>query len=161
LPKKIILIAGPTASGKSKIAIEIAKKIRGEIINADSMQVYKEIKILTARPNKKNQKNIMHHLYGVVNLNKKFSTGQWLKAAIKKIKEIQKKKKTPILVGGTGLYFQTLIDEPDISMKLITGAIDKKKPIKSKPNVIKTHKMPVPVPRMPYPCLYPFRRRLN
>ena len=107
---KIILISGPTASGKSDFAIKVAKKINGEIINADSMQVYKEIKILTARPKKKNQKNIMHHLYGVVNLNKKFSTGQWLKAAIKKIKEIQKKKKTPILVGGTGLYFQTLID---------------------------------------------------
>ena len=107
---KIILISGPTASGKSHFAIKVAKKINGEIINADSMQVYKKLKILTARPNKKEQKNIKHHMYGVVDLNEKFSTGQWLKTVIKKIKEIKKRKKTPILVGGTGLYFQSLIN---------------------------------------------------
>ena len=119
---KIILISGPTASGKSTFAIQIAKKISGEIINADSMQVYKQLKILTARPNRKEQKNIKHHMYGVIDLNKKFSTGQWLKTAIKKIKEIQKKKKIPILVGGTGLYFQSLINGlvkiPNIPLKL-------------------------------------------
>jgi len=107
---KIILISGPTASGKSNFAVKIAKKINGEIINADSMQVYKQLKILTARPNKEGQKNIKHHMYGVVDLNKKFSTGQWLKAVIKKIKEIKKRKNIPIIVGGTGLYFQSLID---------------------------------------------------
>ena len=106
---KIILVSGPTASGKSSFAVKIAKKINGEVINADSMQVYKQLKILTARPNKKDQKNVKHHMYGTVDLNKKFSTGQWLKVAIKKIKEIKKRKKTPILVGGTGLYFQSLI----------------------------------------------------
>ena len=105
---KIILISGPTASGKSNFAIKIAKKVNGEIINADSMQVYKHLRILTARPNKKEQKNIKHHLFGVVELDKSFSTGQWLKAAIKNIKKIQRKKKIPILVGGTGLYFQSL-----------------------------------------------------
>ncbi|MDA7688859.1 tRNA (adenosine(37)-N6)-dimethylallyltransferase MiaA [Candidatus Pelagibacter sp.] len=119
---KIILISGPTASGKSNFAVKIAKKIQGEIINADSMQVYKKLKILTARPNKQEQKNIKHHLYGVVDLNEKFSTGQWLKLVIKKIKNIQKKKKIPILVGGTGLYFQSLIDGlvkiPEIPLKL-------------------------------------------
>jgi len=118
---KIILISGPTASGKSNLAVKIAKKIEGEIINADSMQVYKRLKILTARPNKIEQKNIKHHLYGFVNLNEKFSTGQWLELAIKKIKNIQKKKKTPILVGGTGLYFQSLINGlvkiPEIPLK--------------------------------------------
>ena len=107
---KIILISGPTASGKSNFAIKVAKKINGEIINADSMQVYKKLKILTARPDKKEQKNIKHHMYGTIDLNKKFSTGQWLKAAIKKIKEIKKRKKIPVLVGGTGLYFQSLVD---------------------------------------------------
>ena len=106
---KIILISGPTASGKSNFALKIAKKIDGEIINADSMQVYKQLKILTARPDKKEQKDIKHHLYGNINLSQKFSAGQWLKAAIKKIKEIKKRKKIPILVGGTGLYFQSLI----------------------------------------------------
>ena len=118
---KIILISGPTASGKSNFAVKIAKKIQGEIINADSMQVYKKLKILTARPNKQEQKNIKYHLYGVIDLNEKFSTGQWLKLAIKKIKDIQKKKKIPILVGGTGLYFQSLIDGlvkiPEIPLK--------------------------------------------
>ena len=118
---KIILISGPTASGKSNFAVKIAKKIQGEIINADSMQVYKILKILTARPNKIEQKDIKHHLYGVVDLNKKFSTGQWLELAIKKIKNIKKKKKIPILVGGTGLYFQSLINGlvkiPEIPLK--------------------------------------------
>ena len=118
---KIILISGPTASGKSNFAIKIAKKVDGEIINADSMQVYKQLKILTARPNKEEQKKIKHHMYGFVDLNKKFSTGQWLITAIKKIKEIKKRKKIPILVGGTGLYFQSLIEGlvkiPEIPIK--------------------------------------------
>ena len=119
---KVILISGPTASGKSNFAVKIANKINGEIINADSMQVYKQLKILTARPNKEEQKNIKHHLYGVVDVNKSFSTGQWLKLTIKKIKEIRKRKKTPILVGGTGLYFQSIINGlvkiPNIPLKL-------------------------------------------
>ena len=118
---KIILISGPTASGKSNFAIKIAKKIQGEIINADSMQVYKQLRILTARPNKKEQRNIKHHMYGRVDLNKNFSTGQWLKATIKKIKEVKKRKKIPIIVGGTGLYFQSLIEGlvkiPEIPIK--------------------------------------------
>ena len=109
IQSKIILISGPTASGKSNFAIKIAKKIDGEIINSDSMQVYKDLKVLTARPNKKEQKNIKHHLYGIVEVKKNFSTGQWLRLTIKKIEEIIKRKKTPILVGGTGLYFQSLI----------------------------------------------------
>ena len=107
---KIILISGPTASGKSNFAVKIAKKIDGEIINADSMQVYKTLKVLTARPSKKFQEDIKHHLYGVINLDKRFSTGQWLEAAIKNIKAIRKRNKIPILVGGTGLYFQSLIN---------------------------------------------------
>ena len=119
---KIILIAGPTASGKSNFAVNLAKKIDGEIINADSMQIYKQLKILTARPNKKEQKNIRHHLYGIININKIFSSGTWLKLAISKIKEIRRRKKIPIVVGGTGLYFQSLISGlvkiPNISMKL-------------------------------------------
>jgi tRNA dimethylallyltransferase len=122
IQSKIILISGPTASGKSNFAIKIANKIDGEIINADSMQIYKKLKILTARPNKKEQKNIKHHLYGVIDVDKSFSTGQWLKLAIKKIKEIRRKKKIPILVGGTGLYFHSIINGlakiPNIPLKL-------------------------------------------
>ena len=107
---KIILIYGPTASGKSKFAIKLAKKISGEIINADSMQVYKELKVLTARPFKKDYQNIKHHLYGFQNAKKNFSTGDWLKLVNQKILQCRKIKKTPILVGGTGLYFKALTD---------------------------------------------------
>ena len=121
LKSKIILISGPTASGKSNFAIKIAKKINGEIINADSMQVYKQLKILSARPDTNEYKKIKHHLYGFQDVKKNFSTGDWLRLANKKIKEIQKRKKTPILVGGTGLYFKALTDGlikiPSISVK--------------------------------------------
>jgi len=110
LKSKIILIYGPTASGKSNFAIKLAKKISGQIINADSMQVYKELKILTARPFKKDHQNIKHHLYGFQNAKKNFSTGDWLKLAKEKILQCRKIKKTPILVGGTGLYFKALTD---------------------------------------------------
>ena len=110
LRSKIILISGPTASGKSNFAIKLAKKINGEIINADSMQVYKELKILSARPDPKKYQKIKHHLYGFHNVKNKFSTGDWIKLAIQKIKEIKKRKKIPIFVGGTGLYFKSLTD---------------------------------------------------
>ena len=110
LKSKIILIAGPTASGKSNFAIKLAKKIKGEIINADSMQVYKQLQILTARPKKKDLKKIKHHLYGFCDVKKKYSTGQWLKLLLMKIKDIRKRKKVPIVVGGTGLYFKALTD---------------------------------------------------
>ena len=122
LQSKIILISGPTASGKSKFAINLAKKAKGEIINADSMQVYKELRILTARPSIKEYKKIKHHLYGFLNVKKKFSTGEWLKLSQKKIEEIRKRKKIPILVGGTGLYFKALTDGlvkiPNIPLKV-------------------------------------------
>ena len=105
--KKIILLFGPTASGKSRLAIDISKKISSEIINADSMQVYKEIKILSARPN---CKIVKHHLYGFVPVKKNFSVGSWYELAVKKIKEINKKNKVAIVTGGTGLYFKALIE---------------------------------------------------
>ncbi len=107
---KIILIYGPTASGKSEFAVKLAKKLKGEIINADSMQVYKELKILSARPSKKDYKKIKHHLYGFQSVKENYSSGEWLKAAKKKILEIKKRKNVPIIVGGTGLYFKTLTD---------------------------------------------------
>jgi tRNA dimethylallyltransferase len=93
LKSKIVLIYGPTASGKSDFALKLAKKINGEIINADSMQIYKELKVLSARPLKKNYKNIKHHLYGFQSVKKKFSTGDWLKLVGKKISDLKKKKK--------------------------------------------------------------------
>ena len=122
LKSKIILIYGPTASGKSKFAIRLAKKINGEIINADSMQVYKEFNILSARPNEKDYKKIKHHLYGFQTVKKNFSTGNWLKFANQKILSCKRRRKTPILVGGTGLYFKALteglVNIPKIPIKL-------------------------------------------
>ncbi len=121
LKSKIILIYGPTASGKSNFAIKLAKKIDGEIVNADSMQVYKELKILSARPLPKNYNNIKHHLYGFQNVKKNFSSGNWLKLVNKKILDIRKRKKIPILVGGTGLYFKAitegLVNIPNIPIR--------------------------------------------
>ena len=105
IKKKIILLFGPTASGKSRLALDIAREYNGEIVNADSMQVYKEVKILSARPN---DKSINHHLYGFLSVKKNFSTGSWYKLAAKKIKEINKKGKIALVVGGTGLYFKAL-----------------------------------------------------
>jgi tRNA dimethylallyltransferase len=120
--KKIILLAGPTASGKSTLALQIAKQVNGEIINADSMQVYKEISILNSKPKTNDTKLINHHLYGFNSVKKKFSTGRWLEITIEKIEELWKNKKTPIIVGGTGLYFKALTDGlvkiPEISDKI-------------------------------------------
>ncbi len=108
MSKKIILLAGPTASGKSKLAVLLAKKLNGEIINADSMQVYKEFSILSSRPNYNEVKKVKHHLYGFISAKRYFSAGDWLKMAKSKINQCHKHKKIPIIVGGTGLYFNTI-----------------------------------------------------
>ena len=122
--KKVILLAGPTASGKSKLAIKLARYFTGEIINADSMQIYKEISILTSKPNSQDTKIIKHHLYGINSVKKKFSTGLWLEMVIKKIEEQWKNGRIPIVVGGTGLYFKALTDGlvkiPDIPNNMRT-----------------------------------------
>ena len=91
-----------------KFALKLAKIINGEIINADSMQVYKEIQVLTARPASNSFKNIKHHLYGFLSVKKTFSVGNWLKLVYSQIREIRKRNKIPIIVGGTGLYFKAL-----------------------------------------------------
>jgi len=121
LLKKIILLAGPTASGKSKLAIHLAKKINGEIINADSMQIYKEFSILSSRPRKSEIKKIKHHLYGTISVKKYFSAGDWVREVKKKVSYCLKNKKIPIIVGGTGLYFNTITKGiskiPDIDIK--------------------------------------------
>ena len=106
--KKIILIFGPTASGKSKLALDIAKQFNGEIVNADSMQIYKEVKILSARPN--NYKETKHHLYGFISVKNNFSVGSWYEMASRKIKDINRRGKLALVVGGTGLYFKALIE---------------------------------------------------
>ncbi len=104
--KTIILLGGPTASGKSNLAVNIAKLVNGEIINADSMQVYKNFPILTSQPSKSSQKSIKHHMYGYFDTNKNYNGSIWLKDTERKINKIFLEKKTPIIVGGTGLYLE-------------------------------------------------------
>ncbi len=107
--KKIMVICGATASGKSAFAIEQALKINGIILNADSMQIYKSIPILTAQPSLEDMAVIPHELYGFLEIDISFSVGKWLNLTVNRIKEIIESGKTPILVGGTGLYLKSLI----------------------------------------------------
>jgi len=135
--RKILLIYGLTGSGKSDISVNIAKKINGIIINADSMQIYREIKILSARP--KLYSKVPHYLYGVISVKKKFSSGEWLRQVQRIIKRIPKNKLI-IFTGGTGLYFKFLIDGIS-NIPLIPWKIrDRVKKLNEKLGNIKFHK---------------------
>jgi len=102
--RSTIVVVGPTASGKTNFSIKLAEKLGGEIINADSMQVYDGFNILKAAPTKEDMRGISHHLFGIVDLRKKFSVADWLKLVEEKISDIHYRNKTPILVGGSGMY---------------------------------------------------------
>ena len=104
------VIAGPTATGKSDLSISLAKKLNGVVINSDSMQVYKNLEILTARPSSNDMKNINHHLFGFVDGNERYNVERWCNDATQVIKKTTANNLTPILVGGTGLYINTLIN---------------------------------------------------
>lgn len=108
---KVIVICGPTASGKTALSIELAKKINGEIVSADSMQIYKDMNIGTAKPTKEEMGEIQHYLLDFVSPEERYSVAQYKQDAKKAIKEIIEKGKTPIIVGGTGLYVDSLIYE--------------------------------------------------
>lgn len=108
---KVIVICGPTASGKTALSIELAKKIKGEIVSADSMQIYKDMDIGTAKPTKQEMGEIKHYLLDFVSPEDRYSVAQYKQDAKKAIKEIINKGKTPIIVGGTGLYVDSLIYE--------------------------------------------------
>jgi len=108
--KSLTFVVGPTCIGKSDFAIKLAKKIKGEIINADSMQVYKELKILTARPSKEDQSLIPHHLYGHVSGAYRYNVDKWCNEVIKIININNKKNINSIIVGGTGLYIDKLLN---------------------------------------------------
>lgn len=112
---KILSIVGPTATGKTKLSISIAKKFSGEIISADSMQVYKEFNILSAKPKIDEMKNIKHHLLDFLSVEKDYNVAQFTKEAKKCIFDIYSNDKLPILVGGTGLYIDSLIKDIDFS----------------------------------------------
>ena len=105
----VIVIAGPTASGKSSLAVELAKKINGEIISADSMQIYKDMNIGTAKITEEEQQGIKHYMLDFVSPNERYSVSSYKKQAEKCIEEIINKGKTPIVCGGTGLYIDSLI----------------------------------------------------
>lgn len=111
MKEKVIVICGPTASGKTALSIELAKKINGEIISADSMQIYKEMDIGTAKPTKEEMQGIQHYLLDYVSPEERYSVAQYKQDAKNAIKEILAKGKTPIIVGGTGLYIDSLIYE--------------------------------------------------
>ncbi|HZS64060.1 MAG TPA: tRNA (adenosine(37)-N6)-dimethylallyltransferase MiaA [Xanthobacteraceae bacterium] len=103
-----ILIAGPTASGKSALALKLAQRIGGVVINADSMQVYRDLRIITARPTEQEEASVPHRLYGHVDAAENYSVGRWCVEARAAIGDAQKSGAVPILVGGTGLYFKVL-----------------------------------------------------
>ena len=112
--KKLIVILGPTASGKTKLAVKLAKEFKGEIVSADSRQIYCGLDIGTAKPTKKQQVAVKHYLIDIKKLNQLYSTGQYKKEAIKIINKIIKNNKIPFLVGGTGLYIKAIIDNLEI-----------------------------------------------
>ena len=103
-----ILIAGPTASGKSALAAELAEKLGGTIVNADSMQVYRDLRMITARPSPAEEARVPHRLYGHVDAAENYSVGRWCRDVAAALAEIAAAGRVPILVGGTGLYFKAL-----------------------------------------------------
>jgi tRNA dimethylallyltransferase len=103
-----VLIAGPTASGKSALALEFARKTDGMVINADSMQVYRDLHVLTARPTAEEEAAVTHRLYGHVDAAVNFSAGAWVSGAAKILEEARAQNRMPVFVGGTGLYFKAL-----------------------------------------------------
>ncbi|OWV90358.1 tRNA dimethylallyltransferase [Rhizobium sp. R635] len=113
-----ILITGPTASGKSALAVELAKRHNGAVINADSMQVYDTLRVLTARPSEEEMQGVPHHLYGHVPAGAAYSTGAWLRDVTALLPQLRAAGQLPVFVGGTGLYFKALTgglsDMPDI-----------------------------------------------
>ena len=103
-----VLIAGPTASGKSALALELARKAGGVVINTDSMQVYRDLRVLTARPSAEEETQVPHHLYGHVDAAVNFSAGAWVADAAKVLSDVRAQQRVPIFVGGSGLYFKAL-----------------------------------------------------
>ncbi len=113
MERTVIVILGPTGSGKSKLSISLAKKIGGEIVSCDSMQIYRRMDIGTAKISKKEMENIPHHMIDIVEPNEEFSVGEYVKQAKKIIAEIFERNKVPIVVGGTGLYVKALTQNYD------------------------------------------------
>jgi tRNA dimethylallyltransferase len=105
---RAVLIAGATASGKSALALDLAERLGGVIVNADSMQVYRDLRVITARPTAEDEARVPHKLYGIVDAAENYSVGRWCRDVEKALREIASEGRVPILVGGTGLYFKAL-----------------------------------------------------
>ncbi len=111
----VLVIAGPTASGKTALAVELAKKYNGEVVSADSMQIYKRMDIGTAKPDKAEMAGVVHHMIDIAEPEDSFSVADYVDMAHKVIADIVSRKKLPIVAGGTGLYINSLIDDADFS----------------------------------------------
>lgn len=124
--KRAILIAGPTASGKSALAIALAKHLNGAVVNADSMQLYHDLRLVSARPSEAEEAEVPHHLYGVLPSSEAFSTGAWLRRMARELQGIWNSGRLPVLVGGTGLYFKALTEGfaelPEIPLRIRDAA---------------------------------------
>ncbi len=132
--KKVLVITGPTASGKTAVSLQLAKKVGGEIINADSMQIYKGCDIGSAKPSLTERQNIYHHLIDIINPTNKYSTAEYKISATKCIKDILERGKIPVITGGTGLYIDALVKNIDFSVDRVNENIrrDLKKLLESK-----------------------------
>lgn len=121
--KPVIMIAGPTASGKSALSVGLAKRLGGEVINADSMQVYRDLRVISARPNREEMADVPHHMLGHIDGAIRYSVGAWVREAVPKILDCLARDKYPILTGGTGMYFKALTDGladiPDIPFSVV------------------------------------------
>lgn len=140
IDKKLIVILGPTTSGKSKLAIKLAKNFNGEIVSADSRQVYKEMDIGTGKISKKEMENVPHHLIDIINPDQEFNVAIYKNLAIKKIKEVQKRGNLPFLVGGTGLYIQAIVDNMKFPKVLPDNELRKELEQKSEKELFKIYK---------------------
>lgn len=122
--EKVIVIVGPTAVGKTKLSIELAKKLDGEIINADSTQIYKDLDIATAKVTEEEKENILHHLFDIKNIDEDYTVYDYQRDCRLKIKEILTKNKMPIIVGGTGLYIKAALYDYDFKEEEIHENFD-------------------------------------
>lgn len=122
----LIAVVGPTASGKTAVGIELAKEYNGEVISADSMQIYKGMDIATAKPDKEEMQGIPHHLISELEPTSSFSVAEYVKLAQQKIEDIAARGKLPILVGGTGLYVSSLIDNINFDNAITDGGVRRK-----------------------------------
>ncbi len=132
---------GPTASGKTALGVELARKVGGEVINCDSVQIYREIEIATAKPSEDEKRGVPHHLIAYVDPNVNYTAGDWARDAAAKIVEIESRGKVPILVGGTGFYFRSLVHPLFASPPTDTGLRERFRDIPGQKGAAFLHRM--------------------